>query len=148
SRGPPLAPGGGRLGAPACAPRRGPSGLLAVAAARLSALVASASRASPALASLHAPSGRDARLPGRSDRARHPGPGWERMAPAGARGPAPPAAGPPRPRASPLEGRGDPGAGADSGGGERRLGGCHGPGRRSLLAVAHAAVGGADAWPQ
>ena len=66
-KGPPLAQGGGHLGAAPRPQRRGQAGVLSLAAARLSRIVSPAPRAPPALSPVHAPSRLDAELLGRSD---------------------------------------------------------------------------------
>ena len=99
--------------------------LLSLADARLSAVVPPPPRAHPALSPLQDPSGLDAGLLGRPDRARRHRHLWHRVDPPHARRPQPAADRPQRPLQSSLDCRGQTLSAAQSVGVDRGVGVCH-----------------------
>src|SRR5215831_13560465 len=92
-----------QLVAPACPQRGRESSLLSLVDARLSGVVPPPSRADAALSSLEDPSGLDAGVLGRADRARRHRHVWHRAHSPHPRRPQPPADWPQRPLQSPLD---------------------------------------------
>src|SRR5262249_61762004 len=117
---------GGDLGTAACPQRGRESSLLSLVDARLSGVVPPPPRADAALSSFEDPSGLDAGLLGRSDRAwgyRHL---WDRAPPPHARRPQPPADRSQGPLQSSLDCRRETVARIESVGADRGAGLCHG----------------------